>query len=118
MDNDLLDGAIKIPDESMGYIRKLAVRAVVELHYPPDRVANMFGIPQRSLVEWINRYECGGYDLLDTCAAPDGTPSDAIPPAAPRLVKKYAGTGRNEPCPCGSGRKYKKCCGASNTFVA
>ncbi len=21
------------------------------------------------------------------------------------------GTGRNEPCPCGSGRKYKKCCG-------
>ncbi|HYR01938.1 MAG TPA: SEC-C metal-binding domain-containing protein, partial [Syntrophobacteria bacterium] len=19
--------------------------------------------------------------------------------------------GRNEPCPCGSGRKYKKCCG-------
>ena len=21
-------------------------------------------------------------------------------------------TGRNEPCPCGSGKKYKKCCGA------
>ena len=21
-------------------------------------------------------------------------------------------TGRNAPCPCGSGRKYKKCCGA------
>ena len=20
--------------------------------------------------------------------------------------------GRNEPCPCGSGKKYKKCCGA------
>ena len=20
--------------------------------------------------------------------------------------------GRNEPCPCGSGRKFKKCCGA------
>ncbi|HMP81146.1 MAG TPA: SEC-C metal-binding domain-containing protein [Verrucomicrobiota bacterium] len=19
--------------------------------------------------------------------------------------------GRNEPCPCGSGKKYKKCCG-------
>ena len=23
--------------------------------------------------------------------------------------------GRNEPCPCGSGKKYKKCCGASDT---
>ena len=21
--------------------------------------------------------------------------------------------GRNEPCPCGSGRKYKRCCGAT-----
>jgi preprotein translocase subunit SecA len=27
------------------------------------------------------------------------------PPAAPRKV------GRNDPCPCGSGLKYKKCCG-------
>ena len=24
-----------------------------------------------------------------------------------------AKTGRNEPCPCGSGRKYKRCCGAN-----
>ena len=23
-----------------------------------------------------------------------------------------AGPGRNDPCPCGSGKKYKKCCGA------
>ena len=26
-------------------------------------------------------------------------------------VKAYPGTGRNELCPCGSGTKYKKCCG-------
>jgi len=39
-------------------------------------------------------------------------PSHEIPPPAPRrFVKKYAGTGRNEPCPCGSGKKYKLCCG-------
>lgn len=25
--------------------------------------------------------------------------------------KPVAGVGRNEPCPCGSGRKFKKCCG-------
>ena len=24
---------------------------------------------------------------------------------------KYPGTGRNAPCPCNSGRKYKRCCG-------
>jgi len=25
--------------------------------------------------------------------------------------KPFAGTGRNSSCPCGSGKKYKKCCG-------
>lgn len=31
------------------------------------------------------------------------------PPAAPRRSAKV---GRNKPCPCGSGKKYKRCCGA------
>ena len=30
-----------------------------------------------------------------------------------QTVKKEKKTGRNEPCPCGSGKKYKKCCGAN-----
>lgn len=33
------------------------------------------------------------------------------PTATKRPAKKYAGTGRNERCPCGSGKKYKVCCG-------
>lgn len=24
--------------------------------------------------------------------------------------------GRNEPCPCGSGKKYKKCCGLKESM--
>ena len=31
--------------------------------------------------------------------------------AVPSPAKKHPGTGRNAPCPCGSGRKYKFCCG-------
>jgi preprotein translocase subunit SecA len=30
---------------------------------------------------------------------------------APRPVRTGAKIGRNDPCPCGSGKKYKKCCG-------
>ena len=26
-------------------------------------------------------------------------------------TEKYPGTGRNAPCPCNSGKKYKRCCG-------
>lgn len=33
---------------------------------------------------------------------------DGIKGMKPRRVEKV---GRNEPCPCGSGKKYKKCCG-------
>jgi len=29
------------------------------------------------------------------------------------VVRNEAKTGRNEACPCGSGKKYKKCCGAA-----
>ena len=30
-------------------------------------------------------------------------------PPKPKIAEKKVG--RNEPCPCGSGKKYKKCCG-------
>ncbi|MCL2527105.1 MAG: SEC-C metal-binding domain-containing protein [Defluviitaleaceae bacterium] len=29
------------------------------------------------------------------------------------VIRNEAKTGRNEACPCGSGKKYKKCCGAA-----
>ena len=29
-----------------------------------------------------------------------------------QVVRGTAKVGRNDPCPCGSGKKYKKCCGA------
>ncbi|MCI0480557.1 MAG: SEC-C domain-containing protein, partial [Candidatus Dadabacteria bacterium] len=34
------------------------------------------------------------------------------PPARPVPVQRdMPKVGRNDPCPCGSGKKYKKCCG-------
>ncbi len=31
--------------------------------------------------------------------------------AKPKVLKRAAKIGRNDPCPCGSGKKYKNCCG-------
>lgn len=42
------------------------------------------------------------YDLYDIARS-------LGPRVAPAISTK---TGRNDPCPCGSGKKYKKCCGA------
>ncbi|MBO5374542.1 MAG: SEC-C domain-containing protein, partial [Clostridia bacterium] len=39
-----------------------------------------------------------------------GQQKSQAPAQKPVRVEKV---GRNDPCPCGSGKKYKKCCGAS-----
>ncbi|HOT21085.1 MAG TPA: SEC-C metal-binding domain-containing protein, partial [Sedimentibacter sp.] len=42
-----------------------------------------------------------------------GADADSIGGRPQPLVKKEKKVGRNDPCPCGSGKKYKKCCGAN-----
>lgn len=37
-------------------------------------------------------------------------PARQAPPTTASWTEGYPGTGRNAPCPCGSGRKYKRCC--------
>ena len=54
----------------------------------------------RSLSAWIGAL---GPAYGERCAPKGGL---RIPP----IVKKTKDIGRNDPCPCGSGRKYKKCC--------
>ncbi len=40
-------------------------------------------------------------------------PTQRVAPAASTTVRDAPKVGRNDPCPCGSGRKYKKCHGAT-----
>jgi preprotein translocase subunit SecA len=42
----------------------------------------------------------------------EATPGRSLKPAASAITAPRAKVGRNDPCPCGSGKKYKKCCGA------
>jgi hypothetical protein len=44
----------------------------------------------------------------DPTSAIDSPDSFAV---SPGTIRNPAKIGRNDPCPCGSGRKYKKCCG-------
>jgi len=47
---------------------------------------------------------------------PEGLPVEDMPSTQAKASSQPIATGpkvgRNEPCPCGSGKKYKKCCGA------
>ncbi len=44
--------------------------------------------------------------------APPSVPQANVPPPPPPEPVRSVKIGRNEPCPCGSGKKHKKCCGA------
>jgi uncharacterized protein len=67
-------------------------------------------------------YLCAGYKRFFTHCRPflselsrlrnqESLQGSGPPRPAPRpLPKAHPGIGRNDPCPCGSGKKYKKCC--------
>jgi SEC-C motif-containing protein len=68
-------------------------------------------------IEFMARFSLQGQQRVQheraTFGRQDGrwvcTGGEVNPKEPPRHVDKV---GRNDPCPCGSGKKYKKCCGA------
>lgn len=74
-------------EEMTKNIQEDAVRIIMRSHIDPEHV------PQREKV------------------AEPVTASHGDEPKKP--VVKNDKVGRNDPCPCGSGKKYKKCCGAN-----
>jgi hypothetical protein len=78
---------------------------------------------QRRIVERALRANRDAVIALDELRAP---PRPELPPIeliispmlstlskSQRLPQQPIRTGRKAPCPCGSGRKFKKCCGRS-----
>jgi hypothetical protein len=54
----------------------------------------------------LDQYGGGGDDL----PAPPPELDDRYPPVVAPIRNAEPKVGRNDPCPCGSGKKYKKCC--------
>jgi len=63
------------------------------------------GGPRRPTPMVASKAEADGLIRGDTPTAPKPAPGAPVP-------NPYAGVGRNDPCPCGSGKKFKKCHGA------
>jgi uncharacterized protein YchJ len=55
----------------------------------------------RQMKKWMKDHE----QELRAEGAPEQQHVETVVHEGPRI-------GRNDPCPCGSGKKYKKCCGA------
>jgi preprotein translocase subunit SecA len=53
--------------------------------------------------------QLSGYDHLTQGMDPQAAQSQPARPVT--ITRNVPKVGRNDPCPCGSGKKYKKCCG-------
>jgi uncharacterized protein len=89
----------------------------------PKHHTPLYGGPER-----VN-YFCEGYKRFFAEALPELRkiaepikqnqilPSRQSPPPKPAMPTTADRVGRNDPCPCGSGRKYKHCCGKGTVRV-
>lgn len=69
----------------------------------PDEYS-LFGDTIEELSDWhFSNEDCEEQSARDT------NRWETPPPAVP-AVNPFRHVGRNDPCPCGSGKKYKKCC--------
>ena len=79
-----------------------------------SRVVFKFTLPQPRGEELPRAASAGAAAAGGAAPARSRTPACAGIPFAGRLADgAVAKVGRNDPCPCGSGKKYKKCCGAA-----
>lgn len=73
---------------------------------------------EQGLVEFTARYRTDGQEHEHHEAAlfarEDGNwvYAGQLPQRGTTVRRETPKVGRNDPCPCGSGKKYKKCCGA------
>jgi preprotein translocase subunit SecA len=57
------------------------------------------------------KYQHADYDEALAAAGPANGNGDTAVAVAPPFVRAGQKVGRNDPCPCGSGKKYKHCHG-------
>ena len=92
--------------EMIGSIKEGIVEMVFKAKIAlPKEEAGVFASAPKNFVH-------SEYSSLQKGEGPQAAPAkpQAVTPKAP-LKHEGKKVGRNDPCPCGSGKKYKKCCG-------
>ena len=75
----------------------------------------MVGNIEDEVVIFVSRAQLRDNLQREEVAKPTGTSGGSEETSKRKpVVNKNAKVGRNDPCPCGSGKKYKHCCGMNN----
>ena len=95
--------------EMMGIIGRNVCEKLFHMQLQRTEQGGEVSIPQRQTKRSRQTIESGGGSEEKVSAS--GASSDGGAEARP-LRRQEPKVGRNDPCPCGSGKKYKKCHGA------
>ena len=97
----------EIFDKMIDDIRKVIVRKVINV-----KVERYSGEPQRTQAASVATHqESSQFDSHRNMASQSGAVT-SNPTGNVQVVRSTPKVGRNDPCPCGSGKKYKHCHGA------
>ncbi|MBX9606116.1 MAG: preprotein translocase subunit SecA [Gammaproteobacteria bacterium] len=95
----------EITRDVIGILSKVQVRAREDVEAVERQQAEREAEAQQHY-----HYQSGGAPALDEDEAAANAPP--LPAAQSPVVRNERKVGRNEPCPCGSGKKFKQCHGA------
>ncbi len=94
--------------EMMGIIARNVCEKLFHMQLQRTEQGGEVAVPQRQTRRPRQTIESGGGDEKAAASSnPDGEGAEARP-----MRRQEPKVGRNDPCPCGSGKKYKKCHGA------
>ncbi len=116
-----IEAAKEIVSEQLGAIDGLAEKPVHDRYSPelaetqPDLYAKLRELIEEDVREDAMTEECASIIFEPTqviieafdASTSGRRPGERVGP----IVRETPKVGRNEKCPCGSGKKYKKCCG-------
>jgi preprotein translocase subunit SecA len=113
--NPLLEYKIEgfdIFDEMIEDIRRsIATRLfLVRIQTPEDRAAKPIPVAASALHDEVGQFGGSGTQTATSAAGPTAVAKASNPEGA-TVVRGTEKVGRNDPCPCGSGKKYKHCHG-------
>ncbi len=80
------------------------------------RVYNSYIVTQENIKNLLDKAILTHEDISAYQRSVSPTGDNKPEPAKIQPVKNAEKVGRNDPCPCGSGLKYKKCCGKMESF--
>ena len=100
-------------DRMIDQIKSTVAKTVIRVQIKTEGSAPRNAAPRRIIETHREGLSFGAMAAAQQQAARQSVNAGAVSPV--QVIRSAPKVGRNDPCPCGSGKKYKNCCGKNTT---